>query len=296
MLLVPFPILSTLSTLPTLSPHQVSRYGEFITASAPVDLWERLLKTQFWEFLPVESPAASPASPAFPTTPNPTPLPLVRCLHYSLPSSLAQHVSWVFNTVQLPHHFNPHAHVTDLGAAKGAGTAASDTGDAGVGAAGIASAGAADTGSRGNNGFTVASSGFIEGFVEPNRLRDLYTIPPPSDPTSSTHTSPNSHPSDPPPTQAVFATLEQSFSPVDLSTFQTFFGLPMSPVTDVIGGHMDDEACRSLGHCIEANLDVQYITSFGDSPTTFYYWGGDDVWRGWIMEVGEMQRPPAVFR
>eukprot|EP01035_Chromulina_nebulosa_P020460 gene20460-26548_t len=66
-------------------------YGEYITAKATIDVWEKLFGTTFYEFKHVES-----------KRPN-----VFRAYHYSIDSELSNHLSAVFNTVQLPSRLNP---------------------------------------------------------------------------------------------------------------------------------------------------------------------------------------------
>lgn len=96
-------------------------------------------------------------------------------------------------------------------------------------------------------------------------------------------------------TQAVYATIGQTMSPSDLSTFQSSFGLPIQSISANIGGHVDDNACgSSLSNCVEANLDVQYMMSTGQNiNTTFYY--SDLSWASWATEVADMTDPPRVI-
>jgi len=61
-------------------------HGEYITAKASVELWEKMFATTFYTFNHVENAVK----------------PVVRSTHYSIPSELANHVSAVFNTAQLP--------------------------------------------------------------------------------------------------------------------------------------------------------------------------------------------------
>lgn len=69
---------------------KVSPYGEFITAKAPIGVWERLFATTFYEFKHVEGIEK----------------PVARSLHYSLDSEIAAHVSTVFNTIDPPVLYN----------------------------------------------------------------------------------------------------------------------------------------------------------------------------------------------
>lgn len=60
-------------------------HGEYITATAPISQWEKLFATTFYTFNQREARE-----------------PVTRAHHYSIPAELADHVSAVFNTVQLP--------------------------------------------------------------------------------------------------------------------------------------------------------------------------------------------------
>ena len=57
--------------------------------------------------------------------------------------------------------------------------------------------------------------------------------------------------------QGVASFLKEYFSPSDLQDFQKAYGLPVKPVTKVVGENMADK------EGVEANLDVQYITGIG---------------------------------
>lgn len=65
---------------------KVSKHKDFITANAPIHVWESLFATEFYEFESVDGSAEN----------------VVRALEYSLPEPLVDHVHAVFNTVQLP--------------------------------------------------------------------------------------------------------------------------------------------------------------------------------------------------
>lgn len=87
--------------------------------------------------------------------------------------------------------------------------------------------------------------------------------------------------------QAVFNALNQSLSPSDLRLFQKTFNLPASSIANSVNGHVFDGACIAQGGtlCVEANLDVQYITAIAPYvPTTFYYNEERGI-VGWIKEV-----------
>lgn len=63
-------------------------YGEYITANAPIEIWERLLNTEFFSFQR--------------TQPNGHVSKIVRTERYWIPTELDSHVESVFKTVELP--------------------------------------------------------------------------------------------------------------------------------------------------------------------------------------------------
>ena len=98
--------------------------------------------------------------------------------------------------------------------------------------------------------------------------------------------------------QAVFSTIEQTLSPSDLSSFQSYFGFPQQSIATAIGGHVRNDACTyttaGLSNCAEANLDFQYLMSTAQGiPTTSYY--TDAGWLSWITSVSNMTDPPKIF-
>jgi tripeptidyl-peptidase I len=62
-------------------------YGEYITARAPIELWEKLFATTFYSFKHVNDQVK----------------PINRAVHYSVDSEIADVVSAVFQTTQFPH-------------------------------------------------------------------------------------------------------------------------------------------------------------------------------------------------
>lgn len=107
---------------------------------------------------------------------------------------------------------------------------------------------------------SAAGISIIPGHVTPALLKSVYKV--------GNHTGSSKV------TQAVYGSINQSYSPSDLRTFQQLFDLPQQPVSKVIGGHAFDNACRynDANDCVEANLDIQYIMAMGtDVPTTYHY-------------------------
>lgn len=66
-----------------------SKYGEYITARARVSAWEELFETTFHDFQRLSPMEGSIDH-------------FIRCEQYSLPVEIEEHISAVFNTVQIP--------------------------------------------------------------------------------------------------------------------------------------------------------------------------------------------------
>uniref|UniRef100_A0A7S1VBJ7 Peptidase S53 domain-containing protein n=1 Tax=Sexangularia sp. CB-2014 TaxID=1486929 RepID=A0A7S1VBJ7_9EUKA len=95
-------------------------------------------------------------------------------------------------------------------------------------------------------------------------------------------------------TQAIFASLSQSFDPTDLSTFQSQFSTPNNPIQVTVGTN-DPSACASNPDtCTEASLDVQQITSNGANTTFWSVQASDDLFVDWITAVAALPNPPLV--
>jgi len=246
-----------------------SRRGEYITAEAPVRLWEAMFRTEFHEFQSAEDPE----------------LRFHRALQYFMPVELATHVSTVFNTVQIPdlrgalkkrRRVNKRRNVSGFSSVDrttSTNTAKSNTNPV-------------TTNTTNTDTDTDKHTTAIEllNYVTPATLNRVYTI----DSNNGNNLG----------SQAVYETIEQTFSPTDLAIFQKQFHLPLQPVDTIIGGHADNNACVSDdgNNCIEANLDVQYLMAVATNvPTTYYYWDGEDFLLEWIQEVANMVSPPLVF-
>jgi len=129
-----------------------------------------------------------------------------------------------------------------------------------------------------NSSASILSSGF----VTPQLLYNYYNI---SSPYGSSLVS-----------QAVYETINDALNPDDLTNFQNFFSLLVTPIAQVIGGHVDTNACNSsvyLG-CIQSNLDTQYIMAVAQgTPTTYHYTDSD--WEDWITDVANSPNPANVY-
>jgi subtilase family serine protease len=283
-----------------------SRGDRFITAKAPIHVWESALQAEFHEFAVLEDPTIR----------------FHRALQYAIPDELQAHVSAVFNTAQLPdirrmvqrkkllqvslpqsdagfhtvtysdEELQKRATVSTAVGAGGesivssSATNATPSGIDGTesGLKEATAATAAPDAVTAENDKQSSSISEVFKYVTPALLNRFYNI------ANNDGGGLGS--------QAVYETIGQTYSPTDLTVFQRKFGLPVQAMAQVIGGHASNNACRAHNgnDCIEANLDVQYLMAVAQSvPTTYYYWDGDDFLLEWIQQVSEMPSPPLVF-
>ena len=127
---------------------------------------------------------------------------------------------------------------------------------------------------------SVANTAF-DGSVYPAILNEAYNI--------------DSNIGHPRATQAVYESLDQFFSPNDLTAFQERYGLPLIPVNQSIGDHSSDSHCIANWYdCVEPSLDIQYITAISQSPTTNYYMPDASIFADFLTELANTINPPLV--
>ncbi|KAJ1417409.1 Pro-kumamolisin, activation domain-containing protein [Ochromonadaceae sp. CCMP2298] len=222
---------------------KVSPHEDYFTTLAPVALWEECLNATFYEF----------SHPAYDSR-------VLRAHSYYLPAGLAPHVV-LFNTVQLPDYYdlgqspkpmtpthNPHAseHSDPHPYSRSVQGAQAVNGDATTPDMDITSL-IMETPTTPSPKRSYGFSTQAKGYVEPSLLNKVYNIP------SNTGTKATS--------QAIYAILEQSFSPSDLKTFQDYFSLPREAIDSSVGGYVSNSACADdVNNCIEANLDGNTYT------------------------------------
>lgn len=215
-------------------------YDDYITAEATVDKLEQILHTEFYEFEHKIRPGEK----------------FIRSMEYSLPDFLVEHVSAVFNTVQLPdHHVGKRLHLDAQTKEK-------------VELSGV------------NNRISSLAS---NSFVTPALLNTYYNIP---SNTGSQQTTQAVY-------AALGQTLSPSDLSYFQNYFN-IPAQPIS--VSVGNHVSNSACATDVNNCLEANLDVQYIMATAQNvPTTYYYWTGSDVWLSWIQTVANMVNPPAVF-
>lgn len=187
-----------------------------------------------------------------------------RALEYSLPVELHKHVEWVFNVIDFPPILPPSnptirpIPLSDLPVTPDEPISDSNT--------------RIETQTR-----------LLSGYVTPGLLNRYYSV---ITNLASTLTS-----------QAVFASLGQTFSPRDLTSFQTFMNIPSQSIAGNIGltGRIRNTACsKSISDCMESNLDFQYLTSMAQSTNTYHIYYENCDYINMLQNITNRVRPPAV--
>jgi hypothetical protein len=185
---------------------------------------------------------------------------LHRAVEYSLPEDVKEHLSAVFNTVQTPPVFKPKYRMRDV---------AQFRTDLKIEKVDPAEA-------------TANAAGATDGKVTVAFLNSFYKI-------SSNNGSAQMQ-------QSVFETAEESYSPTDLTIFQTNFSLPIQSALHPYG--FNTTHCTGSTDCYEGNLDVQYIMGVAQQTATIYWYVTDnsttDPFVAWVADVANMTNPPLV--
>eukprot|EP01041_Mallomonas_annulata_P012195 gene12195-25619_t len=235
-------------------------YGEFITARASISKFEEIFNTKFSIFEHKDSKKHKIEQ-------------ALRTDEYSIHVDILEHISTVFNVVDLPFHtyFDYHENNIPLNNDKNN-----------------------DDNSNNNNHhknededqhqdqllqYPFAIS--YAGHVYPNFLKNFYNIQSPG----ATNLG----------SQCIYASLKQSFSPADLDQFQSVFNVPNIAISTVTNGYSNDTACAvNSENCIEANLDVQYILAVAPKTPTTYWYDNTGNFATWIKTVSSLKKPPLV--
>jgi len=184
-----------------------------------------------------------------------------RANEYSLPKSLQPHLMTVFNTVQNPPVLNPRAY-------ERAPYKSSFRSDISVQKV---------PGAEHRPVKEVQANGK----VTVQFLNDFYRI------TTNTGSATQS--------QAVFQTNEESFSPTDLSLFQSTYGLPQQSPEDP--SNMATADCIN-NSCYEGNLDLQYIMGVSQQTASIFWYvdpnAQNNPFLEWIEQVVADPNPPLV--
>ena len=260
-----------------LSSVKSTHHGDYVTATAPLSLWEEVLETVFFRVAEVNGDGKQTA---------------VRCLQYTMPSSLHTHVLTILNTIQTPDFKNRRSYrpllqakesisIETLTALKESVSKDDDV---------VTTVGTGDyqlpKGSHGQDGGKVQPTVPLRvGITYPALLNYVYNIDPSL--TGSELTS-----------QAIFASDDQVLAIGDLQLFEEVFRLPRNTPELVYGGHVVEGYCQGILNCAEANLDTEYLTAIGTGvPTTYWYNEDSDdcsTFMNWIVDVSDSTSPPHV--
>eukprot|EP01039_Chlorochromonas_danica_P007525 gene7525-8323_t len=239
-----------------ISVDHVSKFGEYVVASAPVSLWEVFFKTRFEHFYDkVED------------------VHLLRAMHYSLPTPIHQHLAGVFGVAD---YFPNRLHPKDRLSPQSFASPSNEKKLAGA--------------TYGNNGNPWYLTATVNGaqvkvyLTYPQLLYNYYSIDSPYGNANVT--------------QAVFGSLGQEVSMVDVNQFQAGFGLLVHDLAGYNASVSDNACYEDTGNCDEASLDVQYIMSIAQNVSTYYEYyeiSQVDDFVNWIIEVANSDDPPGLY-
>ena len=212
--------------------------GEYITASAPIMVWEKIFNTEFFIFHQTHRTGRVEK--------------LVRAEEYWIPKALESHIESVLNTIQMPYRLS--GNLPKVESISKLGTSQFHT------------------------------SGLLyPGYITPLKIRQYYNM---SNTVEGSSAS----------TQAVFASTDQYYSPVDLKFFQVNLAPPERPVTtNTVPKYSNDTVCKiDPSSCSTSDGALQYLMSTsGVSPTT--YWYSNLSFSDWLVSVSNTAHPPLVL-
>jgi tripeptidyl-peptidase-1 len=205
--------------------------GEYVTAEASIQQWEKLFSTDFFEYSVASNEAGGTA-----TT-------VLRATEYTLPRELGGHVTYIFNVANFPQRvptqivkFYQHDDIEATASTKTSKKAATPT---------KKPTEIINNAVYLNNEMTVA------------QINAVYNV------TSNTGWSGTS--------QAVYESIGQTYSPSDLTDFQNYFKLPVEAVAVDIGGHSNDNACKGNDCAEANLDVQYMMGVAQNIPTTYYY-------------------------
>jgi subtilase family serine protease len=253
--------------------------GDFITASATIDTWERIFDTEFFTFHQTQL--------------NRKIKEVIRAESYSIPRELEAHVKHVLRVVDIPFPLRgglgsspspSSSNIERVAQSSGVRTSSSSstgtstsTGTGSRRRSGIGAGAGTGTGTGKRN--TESLLALSKKTVTPEKIRQYYNM---------TNYEGNEYSK-----QAVYASGGQNLSPIDLRLFQDQFSI----IQDVIPirGNTDHTVCTvESALCAESNLDIQYIMGVSPvSPTIHWYFPGD--FADWLVEVSNTTDLPLVL-
>ena len=235
---------------------RIDKLGYTITCRATIKTWERIFETKFHQYeMKVEAGDVKT---------------LNRAKSYNIPLELKAHLLGAFGLVDFParkqkklkgiKQVKRESFVTKTDATTGVTTYCSTSGST------------------------------TECYVGPETINTYYNIDSNvGDPYEAGNTSSSFV------DQAVYASIGQIFSTVDLEAFQTEFNLPKDAVDEDKGGHKSAE-CETFDDCTEANLDVQYMLAISQETKMIYdYVASAESFSAWLATVANLENPYDVI-
>lgn len=238
--------------------------GDFISASATIDIWERIFDTEFFTFHQTQL--------------NRKVKEVIRAESYSIPRELKAHVKHVLRVVDIPFPLRG-------GLGSQSSTPSSSNMERVAQSSGVRTSSSSRTGTESGSGSGIGKRNtksllaISKKTVTPEKIRQYYNM---------TNYEGNEFSK-----QAVYASGGQNLSPIDLRLFQDRFSI----IQDVIPvrGNTDHTVCTiESALCAESNLDIQYIMGVSPvSPTIHWYFPGD--FADWLVEVSNTTDLPLVL-
>jgi hypothetical protein len=257
-----------------------SAHKDYIKAEAKISQWEKMLNTKFHLFEDLSRKNDFKESSRL----------MHRAHEYSLPETMSEHLSAVFNTVQVPPVFKPkYRKVTGKLADQFKEEYTIRKRDINAPSSQQMLRRAMENKKKNKTqqlmkGTTSSSSkkDMSSSNVDPvtvQFLNNLYDI------TTNNGKSTMQ--------QSVFETADEMFSPDDLAQFQTYYNLRSQTCEAPYGFSTTD--CTN-NDCGEGNLDVQYIMGISQKTTTIYWYVDDgastDPFVAWVTDIADSSDPP----
>ena len=262
-----------------------SLYGEFITARAPVHLWEKVFNTEFYSYSVRHAEKigkkTKTASRKEREETKYSKKRYIRADRYSVPISLDAHVAFVLNTIQMPPLLSqkPPPITQNIHNAQ-----TESFRNMKIQRMNGRTSGERIEGREEIRGRALSARSYMDltNAITPQVLSTAYNI------GSNAH-----HPLA---TQAVFESLSQTYSADDLTTFENRFQLPDIPavVSDDDYSNSSPYCYENPGMCTEGNLDIQYLTAVSGGPTSYLY-TDFTFFSVWLSEIADMVTPPLVI-
>ncbi len=276
----------------SLRVKEISNRRDYIHVEGSISQWEELLQTKFHVFH--DNSYVTHIQQLQKTVSDMESLkPLVyhRCLSYSIPIELKDHIEAIFNTVQAPLAYHSSVHLLPV-------TSDNEIEDVGK-----------------SMSLRRAIAEPVAGAILPTIDND--TIPTPLPPITS-HSNrrkiykttvpylqqfyqiDSAYKGDAQFNQSVFLTSTEYFSQSDLLEFQTQYSLTLQQAISIGGRSLGFTPCppvpTATKSCYEGNLDIQYIMGIAQETSSIFWYvprrSGVDAFATWLVKMANSKDPP----